>query len=103
MAGIEWIATLNDSPLQQSLRNIEGSVKNTSRVIEQQGGSIERVLCNMKSKAVALAAGFSAQQFVSQMVNVRGEFQQLEVAFKPMRSCSNSPRQQPSRPLTCKG
>lgn len=84
MAGLQWTMTLNDSPFQQSLRNIEGSIKNTSRTIEQQGGNIERVFENMRSKAMALAAGFSAQQFVNQMIQVRGEFQQLEVAFKTM-------------------
>ena len=34
--------------------------------------------------AAAFGAGFSAQQFVRQLINVRGEFQKLEVAFETM-------------------
>ncbi len=84
MAGIEWVAMLNDSPLQQSLKNIEGSVKNTSRVIEQQGGSIDKVFDNLKNKIAGLAVGFSAQQFVRQMISVRSEFQKADTAIKTM-------------------
>lgn len=78
MAGIEWVATLNDSPLQQSLRNIEGSVKKTSRVIEQQGGSIDEF-------GAVLKRVFNILDQVGKNFNVEGVGNQIVALTKVIR------------------
>ena len=78
------MATLNNDPFIKSQKQIQQSVTQTAKQIETSGMSIDKYMESMKNKAAALAAGFSLQQFTSQMVKVRGEFQQLEVAFKTM-------------------
>jgi len=84
MPGIEWVATLNNDHFIKSQKQIQDSITQTAKQVEASGMSIDKYMESLKNKAAALAAGFSLQQFTSQMVRVRGEFQQLEVAFKTM-------------------
>lgn len=84
MAGIHFDITANNRHFVNSTKQIQEEVRRAAKQVEEQGGTIERVFQNIASKAAAVAAGFSAQQFVRQMVQVRGQFQQLEVAFNTM-------------------
>lgn len=84
MPGIEWVATLNSDDFVKSIKQIQNTVHEASKQVKATGMSIEKYIDSLKAKAAAVAAGFSAKQFVSQMVHVRGEFQQLEVSFRTM-------------------
>jgi len=81
---LEWASSLNDSQFQRSLNNMDQRLNGTTNNIINQGNQIE----SYAKKAAAAVAGFlsiqAAQGFVSSLVSVRGEFQQLEIAFSTM-------------------
>jgi tape measure domain-containing protein len=67
-----------------ALEECERGVRDTTGVIESQGGNIEATFKRIQTAAAASLAGFSAQAFIRQAASVRGEFQKLEVAFSTM-------------------
>lgn len=64
-----------------ALNGARAGVRSTAREVEQSGGSIEQMFNRIKIAATGALAGFSAKAFISQVVQIRGEFQQLEAAF----------------------
>ena len=84
MAGLHFDITGDNSNLMDKLRQTENGIRQTSRSIEQSGMGIEKMFSRITTAAAGLGAAFSAQQFASQVMRVRGEFQQLEVAFETM-------------------
>lgn len=84
MAGIHFDITGDNSNFLRRLREVENGVKNTSKQIEQSGLGIEELFNRMTRTAAAFGAGFTAKELISNIAQVRGEFQQLEVAFKTM-------------------
>lgn len=84
MAGLHFDITGDNSNFMRKLEETRNGVINTSKRIEESGMSIEQMFCRMTKAAAAFGAGFSAQQFASQVTKVRGEFQQLEVAFNTL-------------------
>lgn len=76
--------TGDDSDLNQKLANVRANIKGTSDVATKEGEKMDRMFKNL---AIGAASFFSIQQagnFIKQMATVRGEFQQLEVAFNTM-------------------
>lgn len=84
MAGLHFDITGDNSNFMRKLQEAENGVKSTSKQIEESGMSVEQMFNRMTRAAAAFGVGFSAQQLVSQITKVRGEFQQLEVAFNTM-------------------
>ena len=84
MAGIHFDITGDNSNFLRRLREVENGVKNTSKQIEQSGLGIEELFNRMTRAAAAFGAGFTVKELISNIAQVRGEFQQLEVAFKTM-------------------
>ena len=84
MAGIHFDITGDNSNFLRRLHEVENGVKNTSKQIEQSGLGIEELFNRMTKAAAAFGAGFTAKELISNIVQVRGEFQQLEVAFRTM-------------------
>lgn len=84
MAGLDFIVRGDNSDFLNKLKEIQNGVKSTADKIEQSGMSIEDMFSRMTKAAAAFGAGFSATEFVKQIARVRGEFQQLEVAFTTM-------------------
>ncbi len=67
-----------------ALNGARAGVRATAREVEQSGGSIEQMFSRIKIAATGVFAGFSATQIIKTIAQTRGEFQQLEVAFKTM-------------------
>ena len=67
-----------------ALNGAREGVRNAARDIEQSGMSIEQMFGRIQKAAALSLAGFSAKEFVQKVVQIRGEFQQLEVAFTTM-------------------
>lgn len=84
MAGIHFDITGDNSNFLRRLHEVENGVKNTSKQIEQNGLSIEDLFNRMTKATAAFGAGFTAKELISNIAQVRSEFQQLEVAFKTM-------------------
>ena len=84
MAGLHFDITGDNSNFIRKLHECENGVRNTSKQIEQSGLGIEDLFNRMTKAATALGAGFTAKELITNIARVRGEFQQLEVAFKTM-------------------
>lgn len=84
MAGLHFDITADNTNLTQKLRETERSIKNMSSEVEREGESIESLFSRMTQAAAAFGAGFTATELIKNVVRVRGEFQQLEVAFTTM-------------------
>ena len=84
MAGLHFDITGDDKNLQTTLDRVRKSISTTADEVEQSGLGIEELFGKIKGSIAGLGAAFSAQQLVSQIATVRGEFQQLEVAFTTM-------------------
>lgn len=67
-----------------ALNGAREGVRRTARDIEQSGLSIEQMFNRIQQAAAISLAGFSVKEFIQKVVQVRGEFQQLEVAFTTM-------------------
>lgn len=84
MAGLHFDITGDNSNLMDKLKQTESGIRQTVKTIEQSGVGMERMFSNIAKAAAGIGAAFSAQQFAGQVMKVRGEFQQLEVAFTTM-------------------
>ena len=84
MAGLKFDITGDNGNMLSALEGVQNGVRQTQKVVEQSGSGIENMFGKMRSAATAVVGAFSAQQFASKVLSVRGEFQQLEVAFTTM-------------------
>jgi len=84
MPSIHFTVTAEDKNLQRVLKEIEKGVQGTSDKVKESGDDIDNVFDKITKGAATMAAAFSATQLVKKIADVRGEFQQLEVAFNTM-------------------
>ena len=84
MGQLKFDITGDNSNVLKAFRGVQDGVSQTAQIVEQQGQSIENVFSRIKSAASVAFAGFTAKEVVSTLANVRGEFQQLEIAFSTM-------------------
>ncbi len=84
MAGIKFDITGDNSNVLDAFRGVQDGVRRTQQVVESSGKSIEDVFDKIKSLANTAFVGFTAKEFITTLAQVRGEFQQLEVAFNTM-------------------
>lgn len=68
----------------RKLEEARRGVDDTSKYIEREGGNIEAIFGKIGRSAAAIGLGLSAKEVVSNVATIRGQFQQLEVAFKTM-------------------
>lgn len=88
MAGLHFDITGDNSNFLRKLREVETGVTNTSKEIEKNGLGIEDMSNKMTKAAAAFGAGFTAKELIQNIIQVRSEFQQLEVAFTTMLGSS---------------
>ena len=84
MAGLHFDITGDNSNFLHKLEETRNGVRTTSKQIEESGMSIEQMFGRMTSAAAAFGISLGAKQLISDITRVRGEFQQLEVAFNTM-------------------
>lgn len=92
MAGIHFDITGENRNFLQSLRGAENGVKQTANAMEQYGQQIEGMFNKIKTAAELSLAGFTVKGFAEKVALVRGEFQQLEVAFETMLGSADKAR-----------
>lgn len=81
---LNWIASLNDSEFQTSLNRMDRNINRTSNNIMQRGNDIESFAKKAASAAAAFFSVQAAEGFVSSLIEVRSQFQQLDIAFSTM-------------------
>ncbi|HZW97402.1 MAG TPA: tape measure protein, partial [Bacillota bacterium] len=82
MANLYFEATLDADQLKRELRDVNNRINGFTQQAKQQGAEMDSTF---KRIGAAMAGYFSfaaAKGFISQMVQVRGEFQQLEIAME---------------------
>ena len=84
MAGLHIPITADNGNFMRVLHEVTAGVRDASQQIEAQGGNIDRVISNIKSGIATIGIGVGFKELAGQVANTRGEFQQLEVAFKTM-------------------
>lgn len=84
MAGLHFDITGDNSNFLRKLEESRNGVRSTSKQIEDSGMSIEQMFGRMTTAVAAFGVSLGAKQLVNDITRVRGEFQQLEVAFKTM-------------------
>lgn len=82
--GIHFPITADNAAFLRTLESTKRGVEDTAKEIKGSGIEIEGIFTKMKNAALGLGAAFSAQQIAREVVNIRGQFQQLEVAFTTM-------------------
>lgn len=79
--------TGDNSDIKKKLQQTRDEIQQTAREIEAGGNSIDGFFDKLKGLSLAIGGAFAVQglsDFVSQVARVRGEFQQLEIAFTTM-------------------
>ena len=84
MAGLKFDITGDNSNMLSALQGTQNGVRQTQKVVEESGQSIEQMFGRVQTAAAASLGAFSAKEFASKVMSIRGEFQQLEVAFSTM-------------------
>ena len=84
MAGLHFEITGDNTSVINALNETERRIKTFSSTVEKEGDNVDRMFERIKQSAAMLAAGFTTKELVMNIVNVRGEFQKLSVAFETM-------------------
>ena len=84
MPSLKFDAVIETAKVTSGFKDIQNAVHNTAETIKSEGESIEDVINKIKNAANIAIGGWSIGKFVNQMMQVRGQFQQTEMAFKTM-------------------
>lgn len=84
MPSLKFDAVIETAKVVSGFRDIQNAVHQTAATVESEGKSIDNIINKIKSSASIAIGGWSIAGFVNQMMQVRGQFQQTEMAFKTM-------------------
>ena len=84
MPSLKFDAVIETAKVTSGFKDIQNAVHNTAETVKSEGESIEEVINKIKNAANIAIGGWSIGKFVNQMMQVRGQFQQTEMAFKTM-------------------
>ena len=84
MPSIKFDTIVETSKVVSGFRDIQNAVHQTSERVKKDGKSIDDVISNIQNSMNIAIGGWSIGMFVNQMMQVRGQFQQTEMAFKTM-------------------
>ena len=84
MPSIKFDTIVETAKVVSGFRDIQNAVHQTAEKVEKDGNSIDDVISNIQNSMNIAIGGWSIGKFVNQMMQVRGQFQQTEMAFKTM-------------------
>ena len=84
MASIKFDTIIETTKVVSGFRDIQNAVHQTAEKVEKEGKTIDDVISNIQNSMNIAIGGWSIGKFVNQMMQVRGQFQQTEMAFKTM-------------------
>lgn len=84
MPSIKFDTIVETAKVVSGFRDIQNAVHQTAEKVEKDGKSIDDVISNIQKSMNIAIGGWSIGKFVNQMMQVRGQFQQTEMAFKTM-------------------
>jgi tape measure domain-containing protein len=84
MANLYFEATLDADQLKRELRDLNTRLANFTKTTQQQGAEMEGTFKRLGQAATAYFTLASAKGFIDQVIQIRGEFQQLDIALTTM-------------------
>lgn len=84
MPSIKFDTIVETAKVVSGFRDIQNAVHQTAERVEKDGKSIDDVISNIQNSMNIAIGGWSIGKFVNQMMQVLGQFQQTEMAFKTM-------------------
>ena len=84
MPSIKFDAIVETAKIVSGFRDIQKAVHQTAKKVESDGQSINDIISKIQGGFEVAIGGWSIGKFVNQMMQVRGQFQQTEMAFKTM-------------------
>lgn len=84
MASIKFDTIIETAKVVSGFRDIQNAVHQTAEKVEKEGKTIDDVISNIQNSMNIAIGGWSIGKFVNQMMQVRGQFQQTEMAFRTM-------------------
>ena len=84
MPSIKFDTIVETAKVVSGFRDIQNAVHQTAERVKKDGKSIDDVISNIQNSMNIAIGGWSIGKFVNQMMQVRGQFQQTEMAFKTM-------------------
>lgn len=80
--GIDW--EINDAQLNAGMAGARRQITSTAQTVEQLEGQVTSSIKNMAAAMGGLLSIGAAKEFIGELTRVRGEFQQIEVAYTTM-------------------
>lgn len=68
----------------RKLAEIQSEMRRTAKVAEESGTGLDKFADKLGKLAASMGLAFGAKELVQNLVKIRGEFQQLDVAFRTM-------------------
>lgn len=84
MASLKFDITGNANGFVSATRQAEAAAGTMTRKVSNEGAALDSMFKKLAGSVAAIGAGFSATKLISDIVRVRGEFQQLEIAMETM-------------------
>lgn len=84
MAGLNFKITGDNEDLKQKLQESRQAIINSGAEAAKQGGKIDSMFKTAVSSMAMLGSGIALKSLATDIIKVRGEFQQLEIAFTTM-------------------
>lgn len=84
MANLKFDAVLENAKVLSGFREIQSAVQQTASAAQKEGKTIQGIIDNISQSMTIAIGGWSIGRFANQMLQVRGQFQQTEMAFKTM-------------------
>lgn len=81
---LEFDAVINASQFNAAISSIERQLNNLTGAAQREANAVDNLVRKTATAIAAYASFAGASNFVGDIVRVRGEFQQLEVAFSTM-------------------
>lgn len=68
----------------RKLAEVQSEMRRTAKVAEESGTGLDKFADKLSKLAASMGLAFGAKELVQNFVKIRGEFQQLDVAFRTM-------------------
>lgn len=84
MAELNFTISVNNQQVMRKLAEIQTEMRRTAKVAEESGTGLDKFADKLGKLAASMGLAFGAKELVQNLVKIRGEFQQLDVAFRTM-------------------
>jgi len=82
--GLGFTATIDDAEIDRVAARIEARLTSLGKKVKQQGDELDNWAKKLAGLAASYATFTEGKELISNIIRVRGEFQQLEIAFTTM-------------------